>query len=88
MIQAAPRAAFFTDCFHEINGVAHTSRQFVRFAVAQNLPLLVVNAAAQDRTWAEGSVTHFEFRRRFPSLPLDVGMSLDRKSTRLNSSHT
>ena len=29
---SVPRVAFFTDSFHEVNGVALTSRQFAEFA--------------------------------------------------------
>ena len=43
-----PRVAFFPDSFHEVNGVAHTSRQFVDFARRRSLPLLCVRAAAPD----------------------------------------
>jgi hypothetical protein len=33
-----PRVAYFPDSFHEINGVAHTSRNFVAYAERHNLP--------------------------------------------------
>jgi phosphatidylinositol alpha 1,6-mannosyltransferase len=33
-----PRVAYFPDSFHEVNGVAHTSRSFEAFAVRENLP--------------------------------------------------
>ena len=35
---AYPRVAYFPDSFHEINGVAHTSRHFEEFAAQRNLP--------------------------------------------------
>lgn len=43
------RVACFPDSFHEINGVAHTSRQFHAFARRRNLPLLCVPAGSRKR---------------------------------------
>lgn len=74
---AAPRVAFFTDCYYEVNGVARTSRELVRYARERELPLLAVHAGAETRVWKEGSVTHCEFRRGFPSLRLDADMAFD-----------
>jgi phosphatidylinositol alpha 1,6-mannosyltransferase len=39
-----PRVAFFTDSFHEVNGVALTSREFARFAREKGYPFLSVHA--------------------------------------------
>jgi glycosyltransferase involved in cell wall biosynthesis len=39
-----PRVAYFPDSFHEVNGVAHTSRHFEAFARRRNLPFLCVRA--------------------------------------------
>ena len=44
----APRVAYFPDSFHEINGVAHTSRNFVAYAQRHNLPFLCVRAGSRD----------------------------------------
>ncbi len=44
MLDRPPRVAFFPDSFHEVNGVAHTSRQFAAFAGRRGLPFLVVRA--------------------------------------------
>ncbi len=41
-VMPAPRVAYFPDSFHEVNGVAHTSRHFLAFAERQGLPLLCV----------------------------------------------
>jgi hypothetical protein len=32
-----PRVAYFPDSFHEVNGVAHTSRNFEAFARRRNI---------------------------------------------------
>ena len=43
----APRVAFFTDSFTEINGVALTSRQLDAFARRRDYPFLTVHAGAE-----------------------------------------
>jgi phosphatidylinositol alpha 1,6-mannosyltransferase len=48
-IQAVPRVAYFPDSFHEINGVAHTSRNFVAYAERRGLPMLCVRAGKKTR---------------------------------------
>jgi len=40
------RVAYFPDSFHEVNGVAHTSRNFVAYAERHRLPFLCVRASA------------------------------------------
>jgi phosphatidylinositol alpha 1,6-mannosyltransferase len=44
-----PRIAYFPDSFHEVNGVAHTSRNFVAYAQRRGLPMLCVNAGKKTR---------------------------------------
>jgi phosphatidylinositol alpha 1,6-mannosyltransferase len=39
-----PRVAYFPDSFHEVNGVAHTSRNFAAYAQRHELPFLCVRA--------------------------------------------
>jgi phosphatidylinositol alpha 1,6-mannosyltransferase len=41
-----PRVAYFPDSFHEVNGVAHTSRNFAAYAERHGLPFLCVRASA------------------------------------------
>jgi phosphatidylinositol alpha 1,6-mannosyltransferase len=57
------RVAFFTDSFHEVNGVALTSREFVRFARRRAMPMFSVHAGPAKALLQEGTVTTFEFRR-------------------------
>lgn len=40
----APRVAYLPDSFHEVNGVAHTSRNFVAYAERHGLPFLCIRA--------------------------------------------
>ena len=42
------RVAFFSCVYHEVDGVAETSRQFEAFARRQQLPFLMVHAGPQD----------------------------------------
>jgi phosphatidylinositol alpha 1,6-mannosyltransferase len=60
---SARRVAFFADSFHEVNGVALTSREFVRFARRRELPMLSVHAGPVKGASSEGSVTTVEFQR-------------------------
>lgn len=72
------RVAYFPDSFHEINGVAHTSRHFEDFARRRNLPFLCVRAG--DRrvsVIAEGNLTTLELPRGIFSIPLDKDLKFD-----------
>ena len=77
MTEAPPRIAFLTDCFHEVNGVALTSRQLDKFARSRNLPFLSVHVGPKTTSWADGSVTTLELKRSLLSVPLDAGMHFD-----------
>ena len=41
-----PRIAYLPDSFHEVNGVAHTSRNFAAYAQRHGLPFLCIRASA------------------------------------------
>ena len=77
MSEAQPRVAFFTDCFHEVNGVALTSRQLDSFARRRGFPFLSVHAGPETKSWVAGSVTTLELKRGARSVPLDAGMHFD-----------
>jgi glycosyltransferase involved in cell wall biosynthesis len=73
-----PRVAYFPDSFHEVNGVAHTSRHFEAFARRRGLPFLCVRAG--DRTQAvteDGSVWTLELPRGFLSFALEKDLRFD-----------
>ena len=61
-----PRVAYFPDSFHEVNGVAHTSRNFVAYAERHHLPFLCVRA---------GSTIHHE-KTANPVQTLDLPRSI------------
>jgi len=73
-----PRVAYFPDSFHEVNGVAHTSRHFEAFARRRNLPFLCVRAG--DRSQAvmdDGNVWTLELPRSFLSFALEKDLRFD-----------
>ena len=71
------RIAFFTDSFHEVNGVALTSREFVAFAQRHSLPMLSVRAGPADTVQTEGSITTTEFRRGRCRWVLEKDLAID-----------
>jgi phosphatidylinositol alpha 1,6-mannosyltransferase len=73
----APRVAFFTDSFHEVNGVARTSREFARFAQEQNHPFFSVHTGPQTVCWTEDSLTTYELKLSWASLRLETDLFLD-----------
>jgi len=78
MTARIPRVAYFPDSFHEVNGVAHTSRHFEAFARRRNLPFLCVRAG--DRTQAileDGNIWTLELSRGFLSFALEKDLRFD-----------
>ncbi|HSY03794.1 MAG TPA: glycosyltransferase [Acidobacteriaceae bacterium] len=77
------RVAYFPDSFHEVNGVAHTSRHFEGFARRRELPFLCVRAAQgreklrSERLSSVGPLTTLEFARGALSFPLDKDLRFD-----------
>lgn len=72
-----PRVAFFTDSFYEVNGVAHTSRNFDAFARRRAMPFLNVHAGPQTRLTREGPVWAMELKRSPVGFGLEHDMSFD-----------
>lgn len=74
----APRVAYFPDSFHEINGVAHTSRHFEGYARRRNLPFLCVRAGdREEKLRREGNVWTLELPRGFLSFALEKDLRFD-----------
>ncbi len=71
------RVAFFTDTFHEINGVALTGRQFTEYAQRQGLPFICLRGGPVNKTTRAGSVTHVELERSPLTFQLDRGLTYD-----------
>jgi phosphatidylinositol alpha 1,6-mannosyltransferase len=72
-----PRVAFFTDSFHEVNGVALTSREFARFAREREYPFFSMHPGPETRTWREGVFETFEIRRGALSFGLENDLAFD-----------
>src|SRR5258707_4885101 len=71
------RVAFFTDSFHEVNGVALTSRQFDAFARRRQIPFLSVHAGPATREIREGGHITLELGRGPLSFGLESDLSFD-----------
>jgi glycosyltransferase involved in cell wall biosynthesis len=73
-----PRVAYFPDSFHEVNGVAHTSRQFEAFSSRRSLPFLCVRAGSRTPAFTQdGSIWTLELPRGFLSIPIEKDLSFD-----------
>ena len=82
MTPTPPRVAYFPDSFHEVNGVAHTSRHFEAFVRRRNLPFLCVRAGAPTGPRAravveEGRVWALELPRGVLSFALEKDLRFD-----------
>ncbi len=74
----AARVAYFPDSFHEVNGVAHTSRNFVAYAMRRELPLLCVRAGTRAEAVDEaGTVRSLELGRSRASVRLEKDLKFD-----------
>lgn len=71
------RVAFFTDSFHETNGVALTSRQFAAYARERGLPFFCVHAGPETRHRKEGAFETYELRSSRFVLPLEHDLKFD-----------
>jgi phosphatidylinositol alpha 1,6-mannosyltransferase len=71
------KVAFFPDAYHEIDGVANTSRHFEAFAQGRGLPLLVIHAGPRNEIVKSGSVSRMQFRRSHAKFSLDRAHEYD-----------
>ena len=78
MTARMPRVAYFPDSFHEVNGVAHTSRHFEAYARRRNLPFLCIRAGDRAQaTTEDGNLWTLELPRGFLSFPLEKDLRFD-----------
>jgi phosphatidylinositol alpha 1,6-mannosyltransferase len=78
MGQMPPRVAYFPDSFHEVNGVAHTSRNFVAYAERRGLPFLCVRAGERgDAVSQHGDVQTLELKRSSLAVRLEQDLQFD-----------
>ena len=77
-LPAPPRVAYFPDAFHEVNGVAHTSRHFEAFARRRSLPFLCVRAGPADQgSQDHSSVQTLELPRGALSFAIEKDLRFD-----------
>ena len=75
---AVPRVAYFPDSFHEVNGVAHTSRNFEAFARSRDLPFLCVRAGDRGQAIVRsGNAWTLELPRGLLSFALEKDLRFD-----------
>ncbi len=77
MNKEGPRVALFPCVYHEVDGVASTSKHYESFARRRELPLLMVHAGPRNGVSTSDSVTHMELRRSRMKIPLDRGHYYD-----------
>lgn len=73
-----PRVAYFPDSFHEVNGVAHTSRNFLAFAERHRLPFLCVRAGGRTAAFEQvGELRTLELGRSKASVRMEKDLEFD-----------
>jgi glycosyltransferase involved in cell wall biosynthesis len=73
-----PRIAYFPDSFHEVNGVAHTSRNFVAFAQRHDLPFLCVRAGTRhEAVQQHGNLRTLELPRSEMAVGVEKDLAFD-----------
>src|SRR5262245_2611459 len=72
-----PRVAFFTDSFHEANGVALTSRQFASFAKSRFHPFFSLHPGEKTAHWKRGSFETSKLANSSWGLNLEHDLAFD-----------
>jgi phosphatidylinositol alpha 1,6-mannosyltransferase len=73
-----PRVAYLPDSFHEVNGVAHTSRNFVAYAERHGLPFLCVRAGGRAKAFEQvGELKTLELGRSRGSVRMEKDLEFD-----------
>jgi phosphatidylinositol alpha 1,6-mannosyltransferase len=72
-----PRVAFFPCVYHEVDGVAKTSREFEAFARRHEIPFFMAHAGPRDEVVAAGPVTRVQLPRSPAKFPLDRAHDYD-----------
>lgn len=73
-----PRVAYFPDSFYEVNGVAHTSRNFVAYAERKGYPLLCVRAGGRTEVSEQvDALKTLELTRGWAAVGMEKDLSFD-----------
>lgn len=76
-MRSYPRVAFLPDTFHEVNGVAHTSRHLEKFVRQRQIPFLSVHAGPANESTIDGKVTIIQLARGAAKFELDANLEYD-----------
>jgi len=71
------RIALFADSFHEVNGAAHTLREYQAFAERRGLPLLMIHSGPATRSFQQGSVRTLELKRGPATFAVEVDFGFE-----------
>ncbi|MCO6511539.1 MAG: glycosyltransferase [Aridibacter famidurans] len=71
------RVAFFPDSFHEVNGVAMTSKRLIAYAEKRGYPFLCVHAGDKTESRKEGTIEYLSLKRSPIAFPMDEGLKYD-----------
>ena len=72
------RVAYLPDSFHEVNGVAHTSRNFAAYAQRHDLPFLCIRAGTRSQPFEEnGNLRSLELPRSRASIRIEKDLQFD-----------
>jgi phosphatidylinositol alpha 1,6-mannosyltransferase len=74
---SVPRVAFFADSFHEVNGVARTSREFTRFAKEREYPFFSVHTGPETQYTVENIFETYELSNSRTVIRLQADLSFD-----------
>lgn len=77
MKKDCPRIAFFPCVYHEIDGVAKTSREFEAFAKRHEIPFFMVHAGPHHEANTAAPVTRLQLPRSPIQFPLDRAHDYD-----------
>ncbi|MBS1828708.1 MAG: glycosyltransferase [Acidobacteria bacterium] len=72
-----PRVAFMPDCFHEVNGVALTSRQLDAWAQRQRYPFLSIHYGPRLHAETHGDYRRVELDRTWAKVAVDCDLWFD-----------
>jgi phosphatidylinositol alpha 1,6-mannosyltransferase len=76
-LSAYRRVAFLPDTFHEINGVANTSRHLEQFVRRRQIPFLSIRPGLKDDITSDGCVRILNLKRSALSFALDTNLDCD-----------
>ena len=71
------RVAYFPDSYHEVNGVAMTSKRLLKFVRKNDLPFLCVHAGDKTEVFEDGGIRHVSLKRSPISVSMDEGLKYD-----------